>query len=102
MPESDRPERAREIDEALDRLTASVERILADYEAIRSRSNEMQREYVSLREAVGQTGGADSGDLQGRLSTLAAENKALREILVAARGRAQKIRSQLALVEDEV
>ncbi len=102
MPESDRPERAREIDDALDRLTSAVERILADYEAIRSRSNEMQREYSSLREAVGETGDGDSGDLQGRLSLLAAENKALREILVAARERAQKIRSRLALVEDEV
>ncbi|MFV1986672.1 MAG: hypothetical protein ACC682_05300 [Gemmatimonadota bacterium] len=102
MPESDRPERVREIDEVLDRLTAAVERVLADYETIRSRSSEMQQEYRSLREAVSETGGADSGDIEQRLSMLASENKALREILVQARERAQRIRSQLVVVEDEI
>ena len=102
MPESDRPEQAREIDEVLDRLTAAVERVLADYETIRSRSSEMRQEYLSLREAVSETGGVDSGDFEQRLSMLASENKALREIVVEARERAQRIRSRLVVVEDEV
>jgi prefoldin subunit 5 len=102
MPESDRPEQAREIDAALDRLTNAVDRVLADYEAIRARGLEMQKEYASLREAVTGTGGVGSGDLEKRLSMLSAENKALRQVLVEARARAQRIRNQLAVVEDEV
>ena len=102
MPESDRPEAAREIDAALDRLTNAVEQVLADYEAIRARGLEMHQEYSSLREAVSDTGGMDSGDLEQRLSMLSAENKTLREVLVEAKARAKRIRNQLALVEDEV
>ncbi|MDH3734389.1 MAG: hypothetical protein OEU54_12690 [Gemmatimonadota bacterium] len=102
MPESERPETAREIDDALDRLTAAVEGVLADYEAIRARSLTLRGEYASLREAVNETGGVGSGDLEQRLARLGAENKTLRDILLEARERAQRIRSRLAVVEDEV
>jgi len=102
MPEFERPEREREISESLDRLTAAVDRILADYEAIRTRGRELEEEYASLREAVSGSGGADCGDLEERLGRLAAENKLLRETLLEARARANRIRSRLAVVEDEV
>jgi chromosome segregation ATPase len=102
MPESERPERAREIDQALDRLTSAVDRVLSDYAAINARSDELRLEYASLRDAVSDTGGVDAGDLEQRLAQLSAENKTLREILVEARERARRIRSQLAVVEDEV
>jgi len=102
MPESERPEREREISKSLDRLTLAVDRILADYSALRARGRELEGEYASLREAVSGSGGADNGDLEDRLGRLAAENKALREILVEARERATRIRSRLSVVEDEV
>ncbi|MDX1393599.1 MAG: hypothetical protein R3195_04380 [Gemmatimonadota bacterium] len=102
MPESDRPESATEIDGLLDRLTASVERVLADYEALRARSAEMANQYASLREALAGTGGEDPGDIDERLSRLAAENRELREILLEAKERAVRLRKRLAVVEDEV
>ena len=102
MPESERPEREREISESLDRLTGAVDRILADYESIRTRSKELEGEYSSLREAVSGSGGPDSGDLEQRLSRLASENKILREPRLEARERADRIRSRLEVVEDEV
>lgn len=102
MPESERPERALEIDRALDRLTSAVDRVLSDYASVLARSDELQREYASLREAVSETGGVAAGDMDQRLAQLAAENKTLREILLEARERAKRIRSRLAVVEDEV
>jgi len=101
MPESERPEQVAEIESSLERLSAAVDRILADYVAIRSRSDELRREYSTLREAVAGTGGADSGDFEERLGRLAAENKQLKATLVEARKRAERIRSRLAVVEDE-
>jgi len=102
MPESERPEQVAEIESALDRLSAAVDRILADYVAVRSRSEELGREYASLREAVAGSGGAQSGDFEVRLGRLAAENKHLKETLLEARARAERIRNRLAVVEDEV
>lgn len=102
MPESERPERVREVEASLDRLSDAVDRMLADYVAIRSRSDELRREYASLRQAVAGSGGADSGDLEDRLGRLADENKRLRETLMEARTRAERIRNRLAVVEDEV
>jgi len=102
MPESERPEQVREIEGQLDRLSEAVDRILADYVAIRSRSDELRREYASLREAVAGSGGAASGDIEDRLGRLAAENKRLKATLGEARARAQRIRDRLAVVEDEV
>lgn len=102
MPESERPERVREVEASLDRLSDAVDRMLADYVAIRSRSDELRREHASLRQAVASSGGADSGDFEDRLGRLADENKRLRETLMEARARAERIRNRLAVVEDEV
>lgn len=103
MPESERPEREKEIAAAFDRLTSAVEQVLAEYASIRERAQSLETEYESLREAIAGSGGADApGDLDERLSRMAEENRRLRETLVEARDRAARLRSRLAVVEDEV
>ncbi len=102
MPESERPDREREIESAFARLSAAVERVASEHEALRSGAARLESEYSSLRQAVGTSGGAGDEDLEARLAHLAAENRRLREVLAEARTRAERIRSQLVVVEDEV
>ncbi len=103
MPESERPEREREISAAFDRLTSAVEQVLAEYGSIRERAQTLESEYESLRSALAGSGGSDApADLDERLSRMAEENRRLRDTLVEARDRAARLRSRLAVVEDEV
>lgn len=103
MPESERPEREREITAAFERLGASVERILTAHAVLRERLEAIEAEYEELRAAVSGTGGTEvPGDLEERLARAANENRRLRETLLEARERAARLRSRLAVVEDEL
>ena len=102
MPESEAPERQREIERAFDRLSAAVDRAAAEVEASRERARSARAEYERLRTAVGADGDAPSGDMEERLARLTAENRALREVLSKARERAERLKSRLWVVEDEV
>lgn len=101
MPESEGPERQREIERTLERLAAVVDRIAVEVEGTRRRAEGAETEYAQLREVVG-TGGEASEDLEERLKRVAAENRVLRETLERARERAERLRSRLSVVEDEV
>jgi hypothetical protein len=103
MPESEGPERLKEIVAALQRLTAAVDRVVSEYDRIRERSDRVLADYRALREAVGGSGGLDGDEkMEERLGRMAEENKTLRETLSEARVRAERIRSRLSVVEDEV
>jgi len=102
MPESEGPKRQREIQEALDRLTTAVDRISAEVGATRQRAEQAESEYGQLREVVSGAGAGASGDLEGRLKSVAAENQRLRDTLVRAQEKAARLRNRLAVVEDEV
>lgn len=103
MPDSERPEREREVATALERLDASVERIVAAHVALRERVETIEREYAALREAVTDADGTEvSGDVEKRLARAADENRRLRDTLDEARERAVRLRNRLAVVEDEL
>ena len=102
MPESEGPERRRDVERALDRLAAAVDRVTVEVEGSRQRAAGAEEEYAQLREVVSGTGGEAPLDLEARLGPLAEENRVLRETLLRARERAERLRSRLSVVEDEV
>lgn len=109
MPVSERPE-VREAPGAepelplIERLEAAVARLLEELSAVRERAERSEASYEKLREALEATGAgaAEADDLEERLEHLADENRRLREILEGARERAERIRSRLMVVEDEL
>lgn len=110
MPVSERPEVVEEVTEAepelplVGRLEAAVERLLEELGGLRKRAAEAEAAYDELRgalEATERTAGA-AEDLEERLGRLAEENGRLREMLETARERAERIRSRLMVVEDEL
>ena len=86
MPESEGPERHREVERLLDRLSRAAGSIETRWEKSR---------------AAGPSGSA-TPDIEGRLKAVAAENRRLRERLAEAREKAVRLRNRLAHVEDEV
>lgn len=89
---------------AVDRLEAAVERLLAEARAWRERAAESEAAYEKLRRALetADRESADAADVEERLERLAEENRRLRETLEGARERAERIRSRLMVVEDEL
>lgn len=91
------------LDALLDRLADGVERIARAYEGTRERLAALEEERRALREAMTTSGGEKAApDVEERLARLATENRRLRETLEEARVRAERIRSRLQVVEDEV
>ena len=98
MRESGGPDRQREVERLLDRLSRAADRL------------EMQWKEPGAAGPGGPAspgGPADSGaratsDLEERLKAVAAENRHLRERLAEVRERAVRLRNRLAHVEDEV
>lgn len=86
MPESEGPERQREVERLLDRLSRAAGRIETRWEKYR---------------APGPSGPA-TPDIEERLEAVTAENRRLRETLAEAREKAVRLRNRLAHVEDEV
>lgn len=112
MPASERPEapaapRADPDLAPIERLEAAVGRLLEELAAARDRADRSERAYAKLRAALeatqrqaGEAG--ETGDVQERIERLAEENRRLRETVAAARERAERIRSRLMVVEDEL
>ncbi|MFQ5677855.1 MAG: hypothetical protein ACE5HP_00160 [Gemmatimonadota bacterium] len=88
----------------LERLEAAVERLLEAYGDARQRAEEAETAHQKLRAALEASPSRPGGgeDVESRLEKLAEENRALRELLLQARERAERIRSRLRVVEDEL
>ncbi|WP_310783830.1 hypothetical protein [Candidatus Palauibacter polyketidifaciens] len=86
MPESEGPERQREVERLLDRLSRAAGSIETRLEKSR----------------LAGTSGPPTPDIEERLKTVTAENRRLRETLAEARKKAVRLRNRLAHVEDEV
>ena len=86
MPESAGPERRREVEGLLERLSHAVDAVRAHVDGVGQRT----------------TNAGSGAGLEARLAELEAENELLRETLVRAKRKAERLRTRLALVEDEV
>jgi len=86
VPESESPDRQREVERLLDRLTRAAGSIETRWEESR---------------VVGPSGPAIP-DIEERFKAVTAENRRLREMLAEAREKAVRLRNRLAHVEDEV
>ncbi|WP_310789991.1 hypothetical protein [Candidatus Palauibacter soopunensis] len=85
MPESEGPDRQREVEQLLDRLSRAAGRIETRWET-----------------RVARPSGPATPDIEERLKAVTAENRRLRETLAEAREKAVRLRNRLAHVEDEV
>lgn len=85
MPESEGPERQREVERLLDRLSRAAGSIETHFES-----------------RVAGPSGPATPDIEERLKAVTAENRRLRETLAEARKKAVRLRNRLAHVEDEV
>ena len=86
MPESAGLERRREVERLLDRLSAAVDAVSEQFDSAGQRT----------------AGGESEAGLEARVTELEAENERLRATLVRAKRKAERLRTRLALVEDEV
>ncbi len=99
MAESQGPVREREIGRALARLSAAVDRIAAEPGS----GGAGRADAAPKRARKGAKAPPAAGeDPEARMARLDAENRALRETLAQARAKAERLRSRLAVVEDEV
>ena len=88
----------------LEALEEAVDRLLEAYGDLRRRVEEAE---VSRRRLVEALGGADPGEMtpeeaEERFRELAEENEELREVVREGRERAERIRSRLIMMEDEL
>lgn len=109
MPASERPEgpgsgEAEGGLAVLDRLEATVARLIEEVRTLRERAEQSESAHEKLRRALetAERRSGSSEDLEERLERLADENRRLREMLEGARERAERIRSRLMVVEDEL
>ena len=95
---------ARDIDEEMTRLEAVVENLTDSFGAMRERASVAEENHRKLAEALRDTDLEEMAptELQTRLEDLAEENGRLRAAVNEARGRADRIRSRLMLMEDEL
>ena len=106
MPASEHPDGSsggHEIDAILDRLSDAAGNMATRFEAMVERATKCEAEYQKLRLAM--QGSSDSplpAHVEARLAQLTDENRQLRGMLEEARGRADRIRNRLAVVEDEL
>ena len=116
MPASERPDSeggdqaieevvadAPDIDEEITRLEAAVESLADSFGAMSERASVAEANHRKLAEALRDTDLEEMAptELQTRLEELADENGRLRAAVNEARGRADRIRSRLMLMEDE-
>lgn len=85
MPESEGPDRQRDVEQLLDRLSRAAGRIETRWETRVAGPSEPA-----------------TPDIAERLKSVTAENRRLRETLAEAREKAVRLRNRLAHVEDEV
>lgn len=88
----------------LEGLEQAVAALLERYVELRDRVEDAQRSRDRLEEALGGDGGSDGDGAAAveRLERLGEENERLRETIEEARARAERIRSRLIMMEDEV
>ena len=102
MSESETPDGgavAREL-EALERAVGAL---IEELDALRKRVAAAEGRSGDLQRALEVSGvrPGESADLEGRLTELAEENERLRDVLQAARKKAERMRSRLIVMEDE-
>ncbi len=106
MPESehlDATDRVHEVEAILDRLSDAAGRVASEFESVLERVTRCEAAYEELRKAVQGSGDAPvPANVEERLAQLNDENRRLRSVLEEARARADRIRSQLEVVEDEL
>lgn len=86
MPESEGPDRQREVEQLLDRLSRAASRLETQWDEPR---------------VAGPSEPAPA-EIEERLKSVREENRRLRETLAQAREKARRLRNRLAHVEDEV
>lgn len=87
----------------LEALEQAVTRLVERYAGLRDRVAEAERSRERLEETLAETGGEDGASpASERLESLGRENRRLRETIEEARARAERIRSRLIMMEDEV
>lgn len=109
MPESEMPDEAGATErpsptEVVARLERAVDRLLAEHAVLKASATETMRSHRELLASLEEAGpdGDAGGDVPERLQNLAEENRKLRETLDRARKSAERIRSRLFMVEDEL
>lgn len=106
MPESAPAETAAPSEEfgaLLDGIDGAVERLLGALGEIQSRAASAEDAHEKLSEALRQGDRIPVGaDVEERLQALADENQKLRDVIAESRSRAERIRSRLQVVEDEL
>ena len=102
MPESERPDRPREVERVLERLASAVASAAGELDEARRRAAEAEARAARLEEVLTAGGGEVSGDAADRFERIAAENRRLKDTLGQAREKAERLRARLAMVEDEV
>lgn len=91
--------------EQLDALETAVHQLLAELGELRERADRAEAVERSLAEALAGAGDleeVDAGDARVRFRELAEENRVLRHKVEEGRKRAERIRSRLIMMEDEV
>lgn len=88
----------------MSRLEKAVGRLVEELGSVRRRSGRVEDGYRALTEALRSSGpdGVEPDEVGERLRDLAEENERLRDLLAQARDRAERIRSRLMVVEDEL
>ncbi|WP_419948780.1 hypothetical protein [Candidatus Palauibacter sp.] len=86
MPESAGLERRREVERLLERLSHAVDAVGEQLDGVGPPATSAESE----------------AGLEARVTELEAENEQLRQTLVRAKRKAERLRTRLALVEDEV
>lgn len=86
----------------LDALEEAVRGLVERYVELRDRIDEAERSRERLEEAMDGSGDGDGLAALERLERLGEENRRLRDTIEAARDRAERIRSRLTMMEDEV
>lgn len=88
----------------LEALEEAVGGLVERYVELRSRVEDAERSRERLEEALEGSGDGNGGGVPPaeRLEELGEENRRLRETIEEARRRAERIRSRLIMMEDEV
>lgn len=106
MPESEQPDvsdTVSEVDTILDRLSDAAGRVASELESVMERATKCEVAYEKLRQAVQDAEGAPvPANVEERLAQLNEENRRLRGVLEEAHARANRIRTRLEVVEDEL
>lgn len=86
----------------LDALEEAVRGLVERYVELRDRIDDAERSRERLEKAMDGSGDGDGPGPLERLERLGEENQRLRDTIEAARDRAERIRSRLIMMEDEV